>query len=166
LPLPAFDASRDPLTGSFAIASRGPWLAIGYQGGVQMFSSRAGLVALAARTDEPLQRAGFLVHADQHAAAEEVLVGALQRGKPGDADRARWSSQLLTLVRERAGRLAAAGDLTAALREFDKILELMGDRASRLAWHLARVELCRDSGGLLAHEAEQQRLYDYMEGKS
>jgi hypothetical protein len=35
----------------------------------------------------------------------------------------------------------------------------------RLYWHLARVELCKQAGVMRRHEQEQQRLYDYMEGR-
>jgi hypothetical protein len=73
--------------------------------------------------------------------------------------------QLLSLTRERAARMARDGNLRGGLAALDNILEFMHDRAVRLNWHLARVEICKEVGELRAHEDEQQRLYDYMEGK-
>jgi hypothetical protein len=43
--------------------------------------------------------------------------------------------------------------------------ELLFDRTVRLNWHLARIEICKEAGDMRAHETEQQRLYDYMEGR-
>ena len=73
--------------------------------------------------------------------------------------------RLLSLVRARAFVDAAAGDLQTSLAMMDKVRELFTQRELRLHWHLARVELCKAYGDLRAHEAEQQRLYDYMEGR-
>ena len=56
------------------------------------------------------------------------------------------------------------GDLAGALAAFGTIDTWMRDR-QRLDWLLARVELCKEVGDLRAHEREQERLYDCMEGK-
>ena len=62
-------------------------------------------------------------------------------------------------------RALAEGGLEAALSVLDEVREPMADRELRLNWHLARVELCKASGDLRAHEREQQQLYAYMEGR-
>ena len=77
----------------------------------------------------------------------------------------RMIAQLLHLVQIRASKLARGGDLAAALAALDSIVDLTTDRDRRLEWHLARLEACSEAGDLRAHEAEQQRLYDFMEGR-
>ena len=165
LPLPPFDASRDPLAGACNLVSNGPWLAVGYQGGVEVFSSRKALYRLAEETADPLRKAGFFVQAGDAEAAQHVLAAAIREGKAGPAQRLAMAGQLLALVREQAAKVARAGDLPGALVALDHIRELLPDRAVRLNWHLVRVEICKEVGDLRAHENEQQRLYDYMEGK-
>ena len=165
LPLPAFDASRDPLGGSYNIVSHGPWLAVGYQGGVEVFSSREALLRIADETPDTLRRADFLVQAGQAEAAEATLREGIRAGVPGAPQLHLMARQLLSLTRERAAHMAREGNLRGGLAALDNILELMHDRSVRLNWHLARVEICKEVGELRAHEDEQQRLYDYMEGK-
>jgi tetratricopeptide (TPR) repeat protein len=164
LTLPAFDSSREPLAGSFNLVADGAWLAAGFQGGVELFSSSSALQQVAARTGDPLRRAIYLVQAGRPEAAIEALTTALRRELPTEL-RSDLGSQLLALVREQAARLAKAGDTEAALRCLDAVRELLVDRTVRLNWHLARIEICKEAADLRAHEREQQRLYDYMEGR-
>ena len=42
----------------------------------------------------------------------------------------------------------------------------MTDRAVRMQWYLARLELFRQIEDLTSYQREQQRLYRYMEGKN
>ncbi|HEU4420575.1 MAG TPA: PQQ-binding-like beta-propeller repeat protein, partial [Planctomycetota bacterium] len=165
LPLPAFDAGRDPLGGSYNIVSHGPWLAVGYQGGVEVFSSREALLRIADETPDTLRRAAFLVQAGQAEAAEAALREGIRAGVAGSTQLHPMARQLLSLTRERAAHMSREGNLRGGLAALDNILELMHDRSVRLNWHLARVEICKEVGELRAHEDEQQRLYDYMEGK-
>ncbi|HEX5054618.1 MAG TPA: PQQ-binding-like beta-propeller repeat protein [Planctomycetota bacterium] len=164
IPLPAFDASRDPLGGSYDLVSHGPWLGVGYQGGVEMYSSREALLQLADQTSDTLRKCTYLVQAGAAQAAESVLRDAVGR-TTATAERLGIETQLLSLTAERAARIANGGDLAGAIAALDGIVELLPDREVRLNWHLARVEICKDAGDLRAHEVEQQRLYDYMEGK-
>lgn len=163
--LPSFDPGREPLGGACMLASHGPWLAVGYSGGVEVFSSTTALQALATTTVDPLRKAGFLVQANKTAAAEEVLARALRDEKPPAERRAAAAATLLSLVRERAAALARAGNLPGAMTALDGIADLLVDHDVRLQWHLARLEICKDVADLRAHEREQQRLYDFMEGK-
>ncbi|MBL8755096.1 MAG: PQQ-binding-like beta-propeller repeat protein [Planctomycetes bacterium] len=161
VPMPAFGESKEPLAGSANIVVDGAWLAVGYQGGVEVFSARPALQALAATTADPLRRADLLVRAGDSPAAEAALVVAL-RAATDEAARQRLGTTLLALTRDRASTLAKQGDASAALALLDGIVDLLVDRK---LWHLARVEICKDHGDLAAHEREQNRLYDYMEGK-
>ncbi|HEX6812612.1 MAG TPA: PQQ-binding-like beta-propeller repeat protein [Planctomycetota bacterium] len=165
LALPAFDASREPLAGSYNIVSHGPWLAVGYQGGVEVFSSREALQRVADETPDTLRRAGFLVQAGNGEAAEAALGEGLRAGAAGATQLRLMCRQLLSLTRERATQMGREGNLRGGLAALDNILELMSERPVRLNWHLARIELCKEVGDLRAHEHEQQRLYDFMEGK-
>jgi len=160
LPLPSFDQGREPLQGPCNVVIDGPWLATGYQGGVEVYSTSPALAALASRAADPLRRASYLAKSGAAAAAEQVLADAVEARSDARAGR-----QLLAMVRARAIRMAADGDLGGALTALDRVRELLAERELRLRWHLARVEICKAVGDLRAHEAEQQRLYDYMEGR-
>jgi outer membrane protein assembly factor BamB len=161
VPMPAFGESKEPLTGSANLVVDGPWLAVGYAGGVEVFSARPALQSLAEATAEPLRKADLLLRAGDGPAAEATLAAAL-RTATDDAARARLGTTLLAITRERAVTLAKTGDASASLALLDSIVDLLVDRK---LWHLARVEICKDHGDLAAHEREQNRLYDYMEGK-
>ena len=164
LPLPAFGQSRDPLEGSFNVVSAGPWLAVGYQGGVQLYSSGVALGKLADVTEDPTRRATLLTQAGDLVAAERVLAEAI-RSTADEGVKRRAGKQLLALVTQRATALGEQGGLAAAMEVMDGAAELMTQRDVRLNWHLARIEICKAVGDLRAHEAEQQRLYDYMEDR-
>ncbi len=164
LALPSFDPSRDPLGGAGNLVAHGPLLAVGFQGGIEVFASRAALSTVAAGIDDAGRRARLLVLAGDPAGAEAALIEAL-RGGADPASAASLASQLLQLVRGRALQLARGGELAAALARLDAIAELLPPRDHRLVWHLARLDVCNAAGDLRAHEREQQRLYDAMEGK-
>jgi len=164
LQLPDFDQSREPLSGSCHLIASGPWLAVGFEGGVEVFSTTAALGLLANNTEDPLREASYLTKSGDPAAAEKVLAAMLGTCKD-DRLRHRAASQLLALVSYRATELAGAGQLPAALAAMDEVRELLSDRNVRLNWHLARIEICKDAGDMRAHESEQQSLYDYMEGR-
>lgn len=164
LRLQPFGVGREPLPGSFHVSSAGPWLAIGYPGGVELFSSASALRQLAAACDDVQLRTNYLVHAGDHGAAEDLLRTQLADVGLDAALRPRLAGLLLALVRERALAAARAGD-GAAVAQLDSLEPFTVDRTVRLNWHLARLEVCKEAGDLRGHEQEQQRLYDYMEGK-
>jgi hypothetical protein len=162
--LPAFDPSRDPLAGSINIVVDRAWLALGYQGGVEVFSGRAPLQQLAATATDVRTRADLLLRAGEADQAIAALVAAIAAG-PELARKQSLANDLLSIARERAITILRGGNLAAALAVLDGVAASMTPGNVRLHWHLARVELCKDGGDLLAHEREQNRLYDYMEGK-
>jgi outer membrane protein assembly factor BamB/tetratricopeptide (TPR) repeat protein len=164
LVLPAFDESREPLSGSCHVAVSGPWLGVGYEGGVEVYSTQAALGELASNTENPMRRASYLTKSGESGQAEEVLAEAVASSKD-DSVRLRAAKQLLALVSDRAEGLAREGKLPEAMKVMDGIRELIADRTVRLNWHLARIEICKDAGDMRAHETEQQSLYSYMEGR-
>ena len=164
LQLPAFDQSREPLSGSSHLVVSGPWLAVGFEGGIEVFSTAAALQQLAGNTKDPLRKASYLTKAGAPAEAEKVLAAMIGTSKDEDL-RHRAASQLLALVSNRAEQLARADKLPEALAAMDAVRDLLVDRNVRLNWHLARIEICKDAGNMRAHESEQQSLYDYMEGR-
>ncbi|MBL9079269.1 MAG: PQQ-binding-like beta-propeller repeat protein [Planctomycetes bacterium] len=166
LQLPAFDASREPLEGSFDLSAYGPLLAIGYQGGIEVVSSREALRAAAAAASGLARRVELLVHAGDAEAAEAQVTAALRDGTLAAAERDPMAARLLRLVRARAQRLAAAGRLDDALAALDGIADLVAGRTLQQVWFLARLDACSEAGDLRAHEREQQRLYDFMEGRT
>ena len=164
LQLPPFGDSREPMSGSCHVVVQGPWLAVGYQGGVEVFSTKEVLREVAADTADPLRKATYLTMSGDRPDAEKVLVEMIQTCAD-DSLRQHACRQLLGLVNARASELARAGDLTSALAAMQRLRALMVDRTLRLNWHLARIEICKDAGDMRAHESEQQSLYDYMEGR-
>lgn len=164
LHLPDFDESREPLNGSCHVTINGPWLAVGYQGGVEVYSTADALGQLAANTADPLRKASYLTKSGSPQQAEKVLAEAIASSE-NDKERTRAAKQLLALVSGRAESLARDGKLPAALQAMDGVRDLLANRTVRLNWHLARIEICKDAGDMRAHETEQQSLYDYMEGR-
>lgn len=165
LSLPPFGASRAPLDGSFDLTAHGPLLAAGFQGGVEVFGSRAALRATAAAADALPRRVHLLVEAGETTAAEQLVATTLREGTASADERALLFARLLQLTRARALELAGDGRTEAALAALDAIADLLPDRERRLEWHLARLDVCSAGDDLRAHEREQQRLYDYMEGR-
>jgi outer membrane protein assembly factor BamB len=163
-PMPAFDASRDPLLGSANVVVDGPWVAVGYQGGVEVFSSKVAIAQVAANVVDPVRKADLQLRAGDADVAIAGLAAAL-RAAADQEQKQRLGKSLLALTRDRAIALAKPGDAGAALALLDSVHELLVDRPVRMNWHLARVEICKDHGDLRAHEREQNRLYDYMEGR-
>lgn len=165
IPLPQFDDSREPLAGSYQISASGPWLALGYAGGVEVFSSASALRQLAATAATPLQRADYLQRAGLVAEAEAVLRTALEGSALAAADRDAVALRLIGMARSRAMAAAKAGRLDLA-GTFDPLLPFASSPAVRRQWHLARLEICKAAANLLAYEQEQERLYAYLEGRS
>lgn len=164
VPLPSFDSSRDPLTGPFDIASDGPWLGVGFQGGVEVFSSRSALRELATLATAPVRRATYLTQAGDREAAAAALTAALAAAPP-PGDQQHVASHLLAIVRDQAIDLARTGKAFEGLQALDGIRRHCEPRELRLAWHLARLEVCKEAGDVRVYEREQLSLYDYMEGK-
>ncbi|MCR9244415.1 MAG: PQQ-like beta-propeller repeat protein [bacterium] len=166
LRLPSFGVGREPLQLPFNIQSAGSWLGIGYRGGVEVFSSRSALRGLAQEaTDDPWRAAGLRISAGDLQEAEKILFEWLVDPKLDDQTKQKGCRRLLALVRERAMNLAEQKQLPQAMAAFDAIAGLCEERSVRLGWHLARVEVSKAAGDLRTHESEQQRLYDFMEGK-
>ncbi len=163
VPLPGFD-NREPLVGSVQLVANGPWLAVGYQGGIEMYSTAKMLRQLADRAQSASRKADLLVRAGELDGAIEVLRASLRATTDVQLRRS-FGRELLALVRERAGVASKPGDCSEGLQVLDRFADLLAEPDVRLMWHLARVELCKERGDLLAHEREQNRLYAYMEGK-
>lgn len=162
--LPAFDRGHEPLSGACTLVAHGPWLGVGHAGGVEVYSSRTALRGVAATTSDALRKAMLLVQAGDRADAESTLTAAVVAENDA-ARRHRLFEQLLSIAGDRATAATKPGDAAAGLATLDPILPLATDRDSRLHWHLARLEMCKNIGDLRAHEREQQRLYDFMEGR-
>jgi len=164
LPLPSFGDSREPLAGAVQLVVDGAWLAVGFQGGVELFSTRSALRALAAATAAPRRQADLLARAGDVDGAIAALAAAVAAATDAPA-RLALGEDLLQFVAEQAQARAVVGDLAGALQLLDARKDLLAERPLRLQWHLARLELCKAHGDPVAHEREQSRLYAYMEGK-
>jgi tetratricopeptide (TPR) repeat protein len=164
LPLPPFAPAREPMAGPFTITADGPWLALGYAGGVETYSSVGALRQLAVATTEPLRRAEILMLVGDQAAAESTLIACIRDTNTNAELQKAATARLLALAQRRAMNLAQQS-LDDALKSLDPLLHYTTDPQLRRNWHLARIEVCKQAGDLLTHEREQQRLYDYMEGR-
>jgi hypothetical protein len=72
---------------------------------------------------------------------------------------------MLELVRDLVRQLAADGKVNEARAWLDRVRPFATDRAVRLNWHLARMDLFQQVSDLHAYEDEQQSLYRFLEGK-
>lgn len=164
LALPPFGDSREPLGGPLQLAVDGPWLAVGYHGGVEMFSTRAALADVAARVASPRRKADLLGRAGEVDGAVATLTAAL-RSVGDDESAVPLGSDLLHLVGDAAAARLRGDGLAAALAVLDGAADALQRRRLRLYWHLARLDLCKAAGDVAAHEREQNRLYEFLEGK-
>jgi len=110
-------------------------------------------------------QATFLMQAADITAAADVLAKWLADPSLAAEVRSKAAVQLVALVRELALPTAKAGRTAEALAALDRLRTLVVDQKARLNWHLARLEVCKEAGDLHGHEQEQQKLYDFMEGK-
>lgn len=164
LQLPSFGSGREPLEGSFHVCSHGPWLAVGYAGGVELLTSSAALLELGKNAPDPLVRASCLLRAGRRLDAEQVLRGLVDDANAEPAVRSRAGAKLLASVRHRA-LLTAERDVPAGLTILDEFMPPATHNGLRLDWYLARLDCCKAGGDLRRFESEQQALYDFMEGK-
>jgi hypothetical protein len=164
LQLPNFDQSREPLNGSCHLVSSGPWLAVGYPGGVEVFTTKQAMAQMAEHTDDPLEKANILRLAGASREAEQVLASLVTTSENAEIQQAA-SRQLLALVRVRAAMVRRQESLVDGLKVLDELKPFMVGRKMRLDWYLARVELGVGSQDLDVYQATQQQLYDYMEGR-
>ncbi len=162
--LPPFGSGREPLAGAFHVHGHGPWLAIGYAGGVEVFSTAAALQLAAASCPEPLRRAALLQQAGDLPAAEAGFAALAAANDSAPGLRRQAAQRLASLVRQRALAMAPR-DLDAALAILDARPPAADDREQRLQWHLARVDCARHAGNLARLSAEQELLYAVMEGQ-
>lgn len=165
--LPSFGEGPEPLGGPNNVFTAGPWLAVAYESGIEVFSTAAALGQLAAVAPDPVSRAGYLVQAGSIDAAIDVLAAALADGAVARdrVQQAKAAARLLSLARERALSHARAGAPDPGRQVLDRVLPFATDPTVRMNWHLARLDFWRQIGDMRAYEEEQQRLYAYMEGK-
>jgi hypothetical protein len=164
VPLPSFGLGDEPLRGPNNLHLSGPWLGVSHAQGIEVFSTAPALEALAAKADDPMQQADYLVQAARIPDAIGVLTAWLDGAPPDGADardaRERGAERVVALSRELALQEGKAG-----LPILERARAYATERPVRLAWHLARLDLFRQENDLRAYETEQQALYRVMEGK-
>ncbi len=160
--LPSFSYGLEPLRGNFNVSVDGPYLALAFEGGIEMYSSRTALKKLATQTDDLLERAIFQSQAGEMLTAiktlESIDVKSIADTARGDAIVTRLLSMTSELALVMAGQLAQ-----------EEAIALLDGCRSRLTkakhikrWHLARLEVFRELNALQAIEAEQEALYQLM----
>lgn len=160
LSLPAFGVGETPLGGPNNILLDGPWVAIAYAGGLEVYSSVEALLELAAATADTSIKAAMLVQSGHFEAAMGVLEERLSAPIAAPEERRRLAEQLVAL-----GRELALADPERGVAHLARVHPFVQDRTVLMLWHLARLELFKQQQDLRAHEQEQQRLYRLMEGK-
>ena len=162
--LPSFSPGREPLQGESNLFQSSPYLAVVYEGGVEVFSSDVVLDDLAHDADSPGERARYFAQAGRLTAAIDVL----DSWATSDVEAAREAgapARMLSLSRELALAMAANGSREEALTLLDRCRLHVDERELRQRWHLARMEVFRLLQDLDSLESEQQTLYSLMDGK-
>ena len=162
LELPAFGISKEALKGSFNLQLQGAYLAVCYEGGIELFSSTASLAALASEQADPKDKAAYLVHAGrQKKALQQLQIALTDRSRPA-AERPGLARKTLSLAAELALRAATSKDRVAALAFLDSCKAWLDDPqlvsdAPRLRrrWHLARLDVFRILRDIQNIEREQ-----------
>ena len=164
-PLPAFSVGTDPPAPPANLFAQGPYLAVGYEGGVEVFASLDALRELAQAAGDPAARAELLVQAGELQAAIDVLGGLIADGERSKGDRKRFARRALGLARDRTLELARDGARDRALALLDRTKQWFTWRDLKLQWQLLRIELFQVLGDNDGVEREQDVLYRIMEGK-
>jgi len=162
LELPAFGISKEALKGPFNLQLRGAYLAVCYEGGVELFSSTVALAALAGEQADPKDKAAYLVHAGrQKEALKQLQIALTDRSRPTQ-ERASLATKTLSLAAELALKAATSKDRTTALGLLDSCKSWLNDSqlasdAPRLRrrWHLARLDVFRVLRDIQGIEQEQ-----------
>lgn len=163
--LPPFAVGPEPTVGACNLTVSGPWLGVAYEGAIEVYSSAPALRDLAAESADPMQSAAYLVQAGDTDAAIDVLDRWLAKADLSPERQAQATARMLNLARERALAIAPK-DPAAALALLDRVRTHIVDRTVRMDWHVARLDLYKETHDLNAYEDEQQRLYRFMEGKN
>jgi outer membrane protein assembly factor BamB len=161
LDLPAFGVSKEALKGPFNLQLEGSYLAVCYEGGIELFSSTTALIALAEEQADPKGKAAYLVHAGQRREAIKQLQIALTDRSRSARERTDLARRVLTLAGEVAVETAKK-DRAAALAVLDNCKAWLDDpqivaEAPRLRrrWHLARLDVFRVLRDIQGIEREQ-----------
>jgi outer membrane protein assembly factor BamB len=158
LDLPEFLIGREPLPGPFNVQMLGPYVALSYQGGIELYSSAAALQKLADSAQDPLRRAAFLAQAGELVAAIEVLEGGWSSSEQEDPRRI-LAERMLSYGRELALAMATLGNRQAALDLLDRCKRPLEGVAQIRQWHLTRLEVFQALGDAEAYTREQDELY-------
>ncbi len=160
--LPAFGLSKEGLKGPFNLQLEGAYMAVCYEGGIEMFSSRSALMALAAEQADPKDRAAYLVHAGGRKQALKQLQIALADRSRREEERADLARRALSLVAELAAEAATDKDRAGAVSLLDGCKAMLDDPqfaeeapALRRRWHLARLDVFRILRDIQGIEEEQ-----------
>ena len=154
--LPDFSISKEPMTGPANLFVDGAYLALCYEGGVEVYSSPKALAMLAGQGANPSEKASYLVHAGKLEDAIKILFAELDRDDLTDTERRRQSIRVLSLVDEVSALLATNGHRKEALAILDECEQRMGEVRLTRRVHLFRLQVYRTLGDLTGIEREQE----------
>lgn len=163
--LPAFSVGTDPHAPPANLFAEGPYLAVGFEGGIEVFASLEALRELAQAATDPIERANLLVQAGDLVVALEILGPLCLDASRPKQERKRVARRVLALVRELVLARARVAAREEALELLDRTKEWFPWRDLQLQLQLLRIELFQTLRDTDAAEREQDALYKIMEGK-
>lgn len=161
--LPAFTQSDAPLSGPCNVFLDGPYLAVAYEAGIELYADVRALQESARASTDPLERASLLVQAGDLMGAIDALEAGLRDAD--EAARPRIASRIVTLAREAALTMVTLGARGQALELLGRVRPHA--EAGRLLgqWHLARLEAFKALQDEDAMRVERQAIANWMESR-
>lgn len=158
LDLPSFSIGKEPLSGPVNLQVHDAYLAVNYEGGVEIYSSPSALESLANTSASIDVRASYLVHANRLDESVEILYQSLDKLVDDSKSHRRVAIRVLSLVEELSAKLAAKKQGKAALEILDQCEKRMRDPRLVLRVHLFRLQVYRALGDLEGVEREQEYI--------
>jgi tetratricopeptide (TPR) repeat protein len=159
LELPSFSVGKESLGGPTNLQVDGAYLAVSYEGGLEIYSAPEALARLAASSGGTELRASYLVHGGKLEEAVDLLLTSLDEEGIDPKTYRRVAIRTLSLAGEVSSSLARNGQGAQALELLAQIEQRMRDRRLALRVHLFRLQVYRALGDQEGVDREQ----DYIE---
>jgi outer membrane protein assembly factor BamB/tetratricopeptide (TPR) repeat protein len=159
LDLPSFSIGKESLGGPVNLQVDGAYLAVSYEGGVEIYSAPDALALLAANSVGTELRASYLVHSGKLEESVDLLLTSLDAEGIDPKTYRRVSVRALGLVGEVSSSLSRNGQGARALEILEQVEQKMRDRRLILRVHLFRLQAYRVLGDQEGVDREQ----DYIE---
>jgi hypothetical protein len=159
LNLPSFSVGKESLGGPVNLQVDGAYLAVSYEGGVEIYSAPDALALLAASSVGTEIRASYLVHSGKLEESVDLLLRSLDAEGIDPKTYRRVSVRALSLAGEISSSLSRNGQGARALELLGQVEQKMRDQRLILRVHLFRLQAYRVLGDQEGVDREQ----DYIE---